>query len=337
MSAMPRLLPVIAVAVGGVLALKALSGVQALPQMLSPAQASAAEAPRAAPAKAKPKPPAAAPGPAAPPKVCAPGAADLAREAGLSPGELEVLQNLGTRRGQLDQRERDLDTKIQLLGAAEMKLDAKLKALNALKAEVQGLLGQGDQRTQAEVDRLVQVYTKMNPRAAGPVMAALDDKVRVPIAAALKPQVLADILKNMSPDQAKTLTEALAHRFAPQQAALQAASAKMKPGTPIDPLAQTPETDAVAANDAAAKPQAAPKPKPRRVAHARPRPVHKPAAVAAKADAKSAASPASAQASVTKPPAKAPAISADASKTATSTGAAKPAASPSGAAPAKAG
>ena len=47
--------------------------------------------------------------------MCAPTAAELAKEAGLSPAELQVLQSLQSRRGQIDDREKDLDTEVQLL------------------------------------------------------------------------------------------------------------------------------------------------------------------------------------------------------------------------------
>lgn len=220
MSRVPRLLPLVAVAIGGVLAVKALADVQALPGVFAGATAHA-EIPAPTPHAASPLPPSMTKAggsvlarPAAP--ACAISPADLAKEAGLSPGELQALQNLGARRGQLDDRERALDTQLQLLAAAEAKVDAKLKSLNDVKAQIQALLGQADQQQQAEVDRLVNVYQKMKPRDAAAVMATLDDKVRVPVAAKMKDAALAAILQNMAPADAKKLTELLAHRYSPQ-------------------------------------------------------------------------------------------------------------------------
>ena len=149
----------------------------------------------------------------------------------MSPAELQVLQSLQTRRGQIDDREKDLDTEVQLLAAAEAKLDGKLKSMNSLKVDIQALMGQADQKTQAEVDRLTVVYSKMKPQDAAAVMAQLDDKVRLPIAASMKPAVLSAILGKMGTLEAKDLTEKLAHRFAPVQALAQAANAP-PPATP---------------------------------------------------------------------------------------------------------
>jgi flagellar motility protein MotE (MotC chaperone) len=175
--------------------------------------------------------------------VLAPSAAQIAKEAGLSPGELQVLQSLGQRRGELDDRERALSTQIQLIAAAETKVDAKLKALNDLKGEIKALLGQIDTQEQQEVDRLVVVYSKMKPADAAAIMAQLDDKVRIPVAAKMKEAALAAVLSKMAPADAKKITENLAHRFAVANPAVAAAPAQ-------------------AANQTAAAPPAKPAPKP---------------------------------------------------------------------------
>jgi flagellar motility protein MotE (MotC chaperone) len=264
MSKTPRILPLVGIAIGGVIAANVLSGAHAIPQMLSATRAAAEEAitpkgKRGAPHPAEDQapPPTAAPAPAATPipPICAPSASELAKQAGLSPAELQILQSLQSRRGQIDEREKDLDTEVQLLAAAEAKLDAKLKSMNDLKADIQALMGQADVKTQAEVDRLVVVYSKMKPQDAAAVMAQLDDRVRLPIAASMKPAVLSAILGKMSAMEAKDLTEKLAHRFAPVQAMAQAANAPISA-----PPSSAPPSSATPAGKSAAKskPRAAP-------------------------------------------------------------------------------
>jgi len=227
MKPMPRLLPLVAVAIGGVLAIKALSDIPAVPHLFAASGARAEEAP--SPAKRpSPLPPAAATAPV-PIHACAQSPAELARAAGLSPGELQTLQNLGARRGQIDDRERLLDTQLQLLAAAETKVDSKMKALNGVKAEIQALLGQADQQQQAEIDRLVTVYEKMKPADAAAVFATLDDKVRIPVAAKMKVAALAQILAKMPTTEAKKVTESLAHRYSAAQTLSEAAEAPAPP------------------------------------------------------------------------------------------------------------
>jgi len=224
MKPIPRILPLVGVAVGGVLAINALAGARQLPDLISGAKAFAegkhdkqSKDPKAATGDATDASakgvPALAPAAKAAPPVCAPTAAELAKEAGLSPAELQVLQSLGERRGQLDQRESDLNTQLALMAAAEAKLDAKVKTLNGLKAEIQGLLTQTDQKQASEVDRLVKVFEGMKPKDAAPRMMVLDDSVRLPIAAKMKERSLSAILALMPPAEAKRLTESLANRF----------------------------------------------------------------------------------------------------------------------------
>jgi flagellar motility protein MotE (MotC chaperone) len=275
---MPRILPLVGIALGGVLAINALAGARSLPDLIAGAKAFAEEAAKPIkPAKtarvaksaakaADPKPTSDAAAPTAPPfpggaaaatgeakdaaaalppptiqpkGVCAPTAAELAKEAGLSPAELQVLQNLGARRGQLDQREADMSTQIALLAAAEAKLDAKTKVLTGLKSDVQALLAQADGREAAEVDRLVKVFEGMKPKDAAARIAILDDGVRLPIAAKMKERALSAVIGQMTPQDAKKLTESLAHRFAAaqtlaQNATVQADAAASATGGPAD-------------------------------------------------------------------------------------------------------
>ncbi|MFN3513361.1 MAG: MotE family protein [Phenylobacterium sp.] len=240
MKTMPRILPLIGVAMVGVLGLNAVSGANSASDLVSGARAFAEEAAKGVAPKAKAEEKAAtgqaadtAAKAAAPTvrsaAVCAPTAAELAKEAGLSPAELQVLQSLGARRGQLDKREQDLDVQIALLAAAEAKLDAKTKALNGLKAEVQNLMSQADAKEEAEIDRLVKVFEGMKPKDAAPRIVMLDDEVRLPIAAKMKERALSAILAQMPAAEAKKLTESLASRYAAVRKAAAAAQAAEAP------------------------------------------------------------------------------------------------------------
>jgi flagellar motility protein MotE (MotC chaperone) len=247
-----RFLPVVLVVAGGALALRAITGVADLPQMFDGAKAFAEEmAPAAqkaglkgAGAKASKdkaavnsllaKPPAVPPGaalnppPAPAPAVCAPTPAELAKQAGMSPAELQVLQSLGARRTQLDAREQNLDTQLQLLAAAEAKVDLKLKQLAGLKGDINGLLGQADAKKESEMARLVTIYEQMPPAAAAQRMTLLDDSVRLPLASKMNVRKLSAILAQMPAADAKSVTEKLADRLSAAdqaRAALATASA----------------------------------------------------------------------------------------------------------------
>jgi flagellar motility protein MotE (MotC chaperone) len=274
MSKIPRLLPLIAIAIGGVVLVRA---VGVAPGLFEGARAWAEEA--APPAVGVPAP-----------AVCALTPEQLAQQAGISPAELRILQSLAGRRTELDARDADLASMLPLLTAAEQKLDAKVAALEAVKAEVRVLLGQVSEQEKAENDRLVAVYSAMRPREAARIFATLDDGVRLPVAAAMRPRSLSAVMAQMEPAAARVLTERLARRFeAQQQLAARAAAAAADAAAPaVAASAPTPAptaTSAAEAVDTAAAPaRAAARPPARRPAPS-PAAARTPAPPAAAADA----------------------------------------------------
>lgn len=256
---LPRLLPLVAVAAGGVLAINA---VENGPGIVGAARsfAEGVAAKTASKDPSSPLPPDSSADPdanagqvvaAKPAPVCAESAAELAKEAGLSPAELQVIQSLGARRGELDAREQGLSTELAVIQAAEAKVDARIATMNALKADMQGLVGQLDDKQQAEVARLVKVYETMKPQAAAARFTLLSDEVRLPIASAMKERSLSAIIANMPPPDAKALTEALAAKYVAQanaaREAINPSNAKLTAAQPPAPAAQAASASSPAA------------------------------------------------------------------------------------------
>jgi len=248
MSKIPRLLPLIAVAIGGVVLVRA---VGVAPGLFEGARAWAEEV--------APSGPAAAPVAAAA-AVCALTPEQLAQQAGISPAELRIIQSLQGRRTELDARDADLASMLPLLATAEQKLDAKVAALEAVKAEVRVLLGQVSEEEKAENDRLVAVYSAMRPREAARVFATLDDDVRLPVAAAMRPRSLAAIMAQMEPAAARSLTEKLARRFEARQQLAARAAAASAAAAPAAETAAPAATPAPRAAGGAPAPAPAPAP-----------------------------------------------------------------------------
>ena len=248
---LPRFLPLVFVAVAGVLAMKVITSADILPDLFHKAEAFAADSKggqgKAGPAKAD-KPAKAAAATAGEPNksddpteayssdpalqattadasasdaaatapvtpICATSIDQLAQQAGMSPNELQILQSLGTRRAELDQREAQLDAREPQIQAAEEKLDTRIAALTTLKTQIQALLDQASKTSDADTTRLVSVYSAMKPKDAAAILTTMTDDVRLPIAAGMKDRVLAGILGAMEPAAAKELTEKLANRM----------------------------------------------------------------------------------------------------------------------------
>jgi len=159
-------------------------------------QAAAEAKPAAAPAA-----PAAAPAP--------PPAAD---QGGMTQTELDVLQKLQERRGQIDSREKDVDRREALLKAAEDQIDRKIAELKSLQHTIEGLLRQYNDQEDNKMRSLVKIYENMKPKEAAKIFEQLDMEILLEVVERMKEQKVAPILAEMDPAKARTVTAELAQR-----------------------------------------------------------------------------------------------------------------------------
>ncbi len=158
------------------------------------------------------------------PQAAAPAAAASA-DSGVSQAEMDVLTSLAGRRGALDDRQRELDLKANVIAAAEKRVDEKITQLKALQAQIEALMGQREQRETQQLDGLVRVYAAMKPRDAARIFASLDDDVRINVAGRMKPDTMAGILAALPAEVAQKLTVELATRYRAPAAAAAASAA----------------------------------------------------------------------------------------------------------------
>lgn len=215
-----RLLPTLMVTAGVVLGLRAV----ALAEAATEADA-AAPAPKTAPAAP------AGDGKSAVAAAQSCPAPNFAEQAGLSATEVEVLQSLGARRTQLDQRQAELSTDNELLAASEKRLTERLAELQRVQGVVEGLLTKLNEEQEARVAGMVTVYSKMKPKDAARVFEGLDDDVLLQIAGRMKQTNLSEIMGAMSPDAARRLTKnILESKKIPDDAVKAASTAPAKTG-----------------------------------------------------------------------------------------------------------
>jgi flagellar motility protein MotE (MotC chaperone) len=140
----------------------------------------------------------------------------------LSPSERAIIERLQERRGAIEDRQKEIDLKENLLRAAEKQVDGRIHELK----EIEGRLTDGQKNEKQEAERqmrmLVVMYETMKPKDAARVFDRLSINVMVPIATAMKPARMAEILAVMTPEAAEKLTVALATRSAGIQPELNA-------------------------------------------------------------------------------------------------------------------
>ncbi|TPW08275.1 MAG: hypothetical protein FD124_496 [Alphaproteobacteria bacterium] len=147
-------------------------------------------------------------------------APSFAETAGLSPSEVQVLQSLGARREMLDQRDAEIDTRQELLAAAERRVEDRLVELKRLEARVQELMGSVDDEQNRRITSLVDVYQRMRAKDAAAVFDALDEEVLVDVASRMRQANLAEVMGKMDPVRARRLTVLLSQVRAADAASL---------------------------------------------------------------------------------------------------------------------
>ncbi len=238
-----RLLPIVTLAAGGLLFLKAvgiLSGdapgprqVRAqdntIPGIESPADANITTGATPAAAPATPAPPAT---PAAAPAGVRPGQPTPMpaqnQPPAISASERAILERLQERRQELDTRHRELEMRENLLRATERRLEQRANELRELEGRIAGLEQRRDEAEQARFRGVVSMYESMRPKDAARIFDTLDMSVLIEVARAMRPPKLADVIAQMQPEQAKRLTTELARR--PSQTAS------------VDPRSVSPDT-----------------------------------------------------------------------------------------------
>jgi len=179
------------------------------PAPAHPAPAPPAPQPAPQPASANPQPAAAAEKSAAPGAAKAPGARD---PSSFSPAEIDLLQALSQRRGELDKRGEELDGREVMLKATEQRIAEKIDALKTMEKSINDLLQKKDEENEAKVKNIVKIYEIMKPQEAARIFEQLDMPVLLDVVEHMKEAKAAPILANMQPGKAKALTLALAER-----------------------------------------------------------------------------------------------------------------------------
>jgi len=129
-----------------------------------------------------------------------------------SQSEIEILQNLASRRKEIDLREDALVKREVLLQAAEKRLEEKIGELGKIKGEIEGLIKKYNEQEENELKSLVKIYETMKPKDAARIFDELDLKVLLQVFQRMKEAKTAPILASMAPARAKEVTTQLAER-----------------------------------------------------------------------------------------------------------------------------
>jgi len=142
--------------------------------------------------------------------VCQPPPTRLDEKPMPSPQEVVLLQQLASRREELDARSQELERRADLLQAAENRLDRKLEEMKTLEATLQQFIRKSDEQQEAKLRSLVKIYENMKPKDAARIFEQLDGDTLLPVAERMNERKLAPVMAEMNPSKAKEITVQLA-------------------------------------------------------------------------------------------------------------------------------
>ncbi|MEQ9347832.1 MAG: hypothetical protein RIG26_15465 [Thalassospira sp.] len=126
--------------------------------------------------------------------------------------EIDLLQNLSVRRGELDRKEQRLDERESLIAAAEARIDAKIEEMKSLKTAIEGLVETKEVQEDDRIKKLISVYEKMKPKDAARIWNDLDMDILLQVALGMREANTAAVLSQMTPERARALTSELAYK-----------------------------------------------------------------------------------------------------------------------------
>jgi flagellar motility protein MotE (MotC chaperone) len=128
----------------------------------------------------------------------------------LSPSEMDLLQNLTTRREQLDAREKDIDLKAKVLEATEGRINKRIAEMKKLQTDLQQVVEKYKTEQDGEIKGLVKIYENMKPVNAAAIFNTLDIDILLSVIDNMSERKVAPILAAMQPARAQDVTERLA-------------------------------------------------------------------------------------------------------------------------------
>jgi flagellar motility protein MotE (MotC chaperone) len=126
--------------------------------------------------------------------------------------EMELLENLGKRRDELDRWDRNIQIKEEALNATEKRIDDKIVQIDAMKKEVAALLAQYNEKEDAKIRSLVKIYENMKAKDAARIFDEVEMPILLIVIDKMSEKKAAPILAEMDPRKAKQITVELAEQ-----------------------------------------------------------------------------------------------------------------------------
>ncbi|NOQ50773.1 MAG: hypothetical protein GQ578_00930 [Desulfuromonadaceae bacterium] len=124
--------------------------------------------------------------------------------------ERRILVSIEQGYDKLAEREAELDSREMQLKTLQDEVDKKLAAMQGLRKELVKLLNLKQEEEGRRVGELSGIYEKMEPTKAARLIRDLDKQLAIELLLGVKKKVAGEILNNLDPEFAISLTKAFA-------------------------------------------------------------------------------------------------------------------------------
>lgn len=138
------------------------------------------------------------------------GSVPLLSSDGSTATEQALLERLASRRTDLEKYEQDLALRSSIVAAAEKRIEERAATLEALEAQISGLVDQRQEMESGQFAGIVALYEGMKPKDAATIFNSLEMEVLLRVAKQMNPRKMSPILAAMSPTRAQELTVRMA-------------------------------------------------------------------------------------------------------------------------------
>lgn len=121
-----------------------------------------------------------------------------------------LLERLAERRAELDAIAAQLDMRMAVVEAAELRVEERMAELAAIEARINAMIDAREAAQDAQFAGIVSMYEAMRPADAATIFNNLDRLILTQVGKAMNPRKLGPILAKMEPARAQEFTVLLA-------------------------------------------------------------------------------------------------------------------------------
>ncbi|MFW2543204.1 MotE family protein [Primorskyibacter sp. 2E107] len=127
---------------------------------------------------------------------------------------MPLIEALNKREARVEQREEDIEVRMQALSLAEQEIDRKLAELQDAETKLRSTLALAQTAAEDDLTRLTEVYANMKPKQAAALFEEMDPEFAAGFLGRMRANSAAAIMAGLTPGAAYTISVVLAGRNA---------------------------------------------------------------------------------------------------------------------------